>query len=80
MSHSQLTTVQVSKILSKEVAPALAMDGLDLEVVGVAEGVVQIRFKGACGNCPSSIMASIMLLEDELRKRLPAVDYLEVVP
>jgi Fe-S cluster biogenesis protein NfuA len=33
-----------------------------------------------CGTCPSSIMAAIMGIEQELRQRLPEVEYLEAVP
>ena len=40
----------------------------------------QVRLHGACGNCPSSIYATIMGIEEELRRRVPEVEYLEAVP
>jgi Fe-S cluster biogenesis protein NfuA len=33
-----------------------------------------------CGGCPSSIMAVIMGMEQELRRHISEVEYLEVVP
>ena len=71
---------RVMRILAEEVAPALQMDGAGIEVVEVTDGVVQVRLHGACGNCPSSIYATMMSIEDELRRRVPEVEYLEAVP
>ncbi len=43
-------------------------------------GVVQVRLSGACASCASSMQATILAVEDELRKRVPEVEYLEAVP
>ncbi len=69
---------RVARVLSEEVGPALGMEGM--EVLDVADGVVRVRLNGACAACPSSIMAAIMGIEEELRKRVPEVEYLEAVP
>ncbi len=71
---------RVMRILREEVAPLLHLDGTAIEVCDVSEGVVQVRLGSVCGNCPSSIMAVMMGLEQQLRQRLPEVEYLEVVP
>lgn len=71
---------RVQQVLAEEVAPALAMDGAAIEVVDVSDGVVQVRLGGVCSGCPSSIMAAIMGIEQELRQRIPEVEYLEAVP
>lgn len=71
---------KVIRVLAEEVGPALAMDGTAVEVVDVQEGIVQVRLVGACGSCPSSIMAVIMGIEQELCRRLPEVEYIEAVP
>jgi Fe-S cluster biogenesis protein NfuA len=63
-----------------EVLPALAMDGVAVEVVGVDEGIVQVRLGGTCTGCPSTIRAVIMGLEEELTRRVPGVRYLEAMP
>jgi Fe-S cluster biogenesis protein NfuA len=56
------------------------MDGSDLELLDIDDGVVRLRFHGACGSCPSSIVSLVMLVEQELRGKVPEVEYLEVVP
>ncbi|MCS6852387.1 MAG: NifU family protein [Gemmataceae bacterium] len=71
---------RVRRLLADEIAPALSMDGSALEVVGIDHGVVQLRLVGVCGHCPSSVMALIMGIEQELRRHLPEVDYVEMVP
>jgi len=71
---------RVARVLAEEVRPALQMDGGDVEVLGVEDGVVRVRLHGTCGGCPSTVMAVIMGLERELRERLPEVEYLEAVP
>lgn len=71
---------RVAAVVREQVLPALEMDGTAVEVVGVEGGVVQVRLTGACGHCPSSVRAVLMGVEDELRCRVPEVEYLEVVP
>jgi Fe-S cluster biogenesis protein NfuA len=71
---------RVARVLAEEVGPALALDGAELEVIEVEEGVVRLRLNGVCNGCPSTIMAVINGIEQELRKRIPEVDYLEAVP
>ena len=71
---------RVVRVLAEEVGPALEMDGTALEVLDVTDGIVRLRLGGVCGNCPSSIMAAVMGIEQELRQRVPEVEYLEVVP
>ena len=71
---------RVQQILVEEVAPALDMDGSAMEVCAVSDGIVQVRLGGICSGCPSTIMAVVMGLEQELRQRIPEVEYVEVLP
>ncbi len=71
---------RVADTLAREVGPALDMDGTQLEVLDVTDGVARIRLGGVCGNCPSSIMAVVMGIEQELRKHVPEVECIEAVP
>lgn len=71
---------RVARVLAEEVGPAMQMDGAAIELIDVTEGVVQVRLHGGCGGCPSSIMTVIMGLEQELRRRVPEIEYLEAVP
>jgi Fe-S cluster biogenesis protein NfuA len=71
---------RVAAALSSHVGPALDMDGTLLEVLDVADGVARIRLGGVCGNCPSSIMLVVNGIEEELRKHVPEIAYVEAVP
>ena len=71
---------RVAHILAHEVRPALQMDGGDIEVLDVCDGIVRVRLHGTCSGCPSTIMVVMMEIEQELRKRIPEVEYVEAVP
>ena len=61
------------------IRPAVQADGGDIELVDVTgDGVVQIRFHGACHGCPSSTMTLQDGIERNLRERIPEIK--EVVP
>ena len=61
------------------IRPAVQADGGDIELVDVAaDGVVQIRFHGACHGCPSSNLTLQHGIERNLRDRVPEVT--RVVP
>jgi Fe-S cluster biogenesis protein NfuA len=71
---------RVAKVLAEEVAPLLQLDGGGVEVLDVTDGVVRVRLVGACGGCPGTVYAVLMGLEEELRRRVPEVEYLEAAP
>lgn len=71
---------RVARVLAEEVAPVLQMDGTALEVLDIDQGVVRVRLNGACTGCPSTLMMVIMGMEQELRKHVPEIEYLEAVP
>ena len=61
------------------IRPAVQADGGDIELVDVsADGVVQIRFHGACHGCPSSTMTLQHGIERNLREKVPEIS--AVVP
>jgi Fe-S cluster biogenesis protein NfuA len=71
---------RVARILADEVAPVLQMDAVSIDVLGVDQGIVRVRFHGACVGSPGTVFALVMGIEQELRRRLPEVEYLEAVP
>lgn len=71
---------RIQQVVAEDIAPLLQMDGGNIEVLAVEAGVVQVRLLGTCAGCPSTIHAVIMNVEDELRRRVPEVEYLEAVP
>jgi Fe-S cluster biogenesis protein NfuA len=71
---------RVEHALKNDIAPALLLDGNGIEVLEVANGIASVRLSGACAGCPATIMTIITSLEDELRKKVPEVEVLEMVP
>ena len=71
---------RVARAVAEHVAPALGMDAAAVEVLDASDGVVRVRLRGACGGCPGSVHAVVMGLEEELRRRVPEVRYLEAAP
>jgi Fe-S cluster biogenesis protein NfuA len=71
---------QLSQMLNKEIVPALRLDGLEIEVLEIASGTARVRMAGACPACPSTVMSVVMMMEQEIRRLIPSIEYLEVVP
>lgn len=55
------------------IRPAIQMDGGDLVLLGVEEGVVNLQMVGACGGCPLSMMTLKSGIERILTDRVPGV-------
>jgi Fe-S cluster biogenesis protein NfuA len=70
---------RVAQAIAEHVAPALEMDGSAIEVLDVSDGIAQVRLHGACGSCPGSVVTLIMGMEQELRRHVPEVQYVEAV-
>ena len=49
-----------------EIRPYLQADGGDIELVGVEDGVVQVRLCGACAGCPGAKLTLRMGVERKL--------------
>jgi Fe-S cluster biogenesis protein NfuA len=63
----------------EEVRPSLQMDGGDVELVDVEDGVVKVKLMGACAGCPMSQMTLKMGIESYLKKKVPGVRTVESV-
>ena len=72
-SASQSLCQRVEKILDL-IRPSVQDDGGDVELVDIsAEGVVQVRFLGACVDCPSSSQTLKMGIERNLKEHIPEI-------
>jgi Fe-S cluster biogenesis protein NfuA len=70
---------QVEHVLNL-IRPAVQSDGGDLELVDVTdEGVVSVRFHGACVGCPSSTQTLQAGIERNLKHHIPGVTAVEAV-
>jgi Fe-S cluster biogenesis protein NfuA len=70
---------RVEQALKCDIVPALLLDGNEIEVLDVADGIARVRLSGVCAGCPATIMTVITSLENELRKKVPEVDVIEAV-
>ena len=62
------------------IRPMIKADGGDIEYVDMTDdGVVRIRFMGACIGCPSSSMTLKMGIENNLKQHVPEVTGVEAV-
>jgi Fe-S cluster biogenesis protein NfuA len=63
------------------IRPAIQSDGGDVELVDVSEdGVVLVRFQGACVGCPSSGITLQVGIERQLKEHVPEVTRVQAVP
>lgn len=70
--HTPLSD-HVEHILSL-IRPAIKADGGDVELVDVStDGVVRVRFHGACVGCPSSSVTLQVGIERNLKQYVPQV-------
>jgi Fe-S cluster biogenesis protein NfuA len=63
---------EVNKILA-EVRPALQMDGGDVELESIKNGVVTLNIKGACHGCPMATITFGQGVAGLIKKRLPQI-------
>ena len=71
-------TEKVQKAIA-EIRPNLQADGGDIELVGVEDGTVKVKLKGACAGCPMSTMTVKWGVENYLRKKIPEVIKVETI-
>jgi Fe-S cluster biogenesis protein NfuA len=69
---------RVEKALA-ELRPRLQADGGDIELLGVDDGIVKVRMKGACAGCPMSTMTLKMGVEQHLKKKIPEIIRVDAV-
>ena len=73
-------TARVLEVLKGEVQPALGMDDFCAQLVSLEGGVARLRWQGNCADDPCSIMAIMMEVEKILRRRIPEIQHIEIVP
>lgn len=63
---------QIEEVLD-QLRPSLARHYGDIELVGVEDDVVQVKFKGMCDGCPLSQMTLKMGIEAAIKDALPQI-------
>jgi len=71
--------LKINDILDEKVRPALMGDGGYLEVLGLKDHTLSIRYQGACGSCPSSLTGTLMAIEGMLKQEVdPEIEVVAV--
>jgi len=71
--------VQINELLDERIRPYLAGDGGWLEIVGLEDHTLNIRYEGACGSCPSSLTGTLMAIENMIRDEIdPEIEVVAV--
>lgn len=71
--------LKINEVLDEKVRPALMGDGGYLEILGLKENTLSIRYQGACGSCPSSLTGTLMAVESLLQTEVdPALEVIAV--
>lgn len=63
---------KVEEVLN-QIRPALLVDGGDVELVDVSEGVVTLRLTSACGGCAMATVTLKQGIEQVLKEQVPGV-------
>ncbi len=61
------------KEVIEQIRPNIQMDGGDVEFVRFDDGIVYVRFHGACVGCPASIFTLKGGIEEALKEQLSDV-------
>ena len=70
---------RINQVLDEKVRPGLAGDGGGLEIIGLDDKKLLIRYQGACGSCPSSIGGTMMAIEYMLKEDVdPEIEVISV--
>jgi Fe-S cluster biogenesis protein NfuA len=69
---------KVNKAIQR-IRPQLQMDGGDVELISVENGVVKVRLKGACGGCPMATLTLKQGIERVIKEDVPEVIRVESV-
>jgi Fe-S cluster biogenesis protein NfuA len=64
---------KVNKIVEEKIRPGLQMDGGDIEIIDVENGIVKVRLHGACHGCPSASATLFGGVERILKAEIPEI-------
>jgi Fe-S cluster biogenesis protein NfuA/nitrite reductase/ring-hydroxylating ferredoxin subunit len=74
--HDVETRIQTAL---EQVRPYLGSHGGDVELIEFVDGVVRLKFQGACKSCPSSAVTLELAVEEAVRAAAPETVSIEVV-
>lgn len=60
---------EIDEILDETVRTFLQGDGGDIEVISYKDHVLEVRYQGACGTCPSSLSGTLEAIQGILQQQ-----------
>lgn len=70
---------RINEFFDERIRPGLAGDGGGLEIIGLDDKRLLIRYQGACGSCPSAIGGTLMAIENMLKDEVdPEIELVSV--
>ena len=63
----------------ERIRSALRVEGGDVKLMGIDDGVVKVKLQGSCAGCPFSQMTLKNFIEKELKKDVPGVTGVQAV-
>lgn len=70
---------QVRDVIENRIRPRVRLDGGDITLVDVEEGIVKVRLHGACSTCASTQVTLYQGVERILRQEIPEIRGVEQV-
>lgn len=64
---------KMERLLEERVRPFLRQHGGDAEIVGFEDGILKLHMLGQCAGCPAASLTNETLIEEELKKAIPAL-------
>lgn len=71
---------RVQAVIDESIRPFLQAEGGDIELLGVDDGKVSVRLRGACAGCPGAAYTLKMGVERALQDQIPEVKEVIAVP
>ncbi|HLA94552.1 MAG TPA: NifU family protein [Pyrinomonadaceae bacterium] len=68
--HDDPILREIDALLDERIRPFLASDGGWLEIIGLENHTLNIRYQGACGSCPSSLTGTLMAIENMIKEEI----------
>ncbi len=57
----------------ERIRTGLRVEGGDVQLVGIDDGIVKVKLQGSCAGCPFSQMTLKNFIEKEIKKSVPGV-------
>lgn len=64
---------EINNIINRDIKPLLHDHNGDIELVSAIDGVVKVKFLGACKGCPGAQLTINDLVESKLKEQIPSV-------